>query len=103
MGYISIDHRGTVDPTGTKDGTLVEHDSISCPHCQAVIRVIIRGPCHKRPDSPGECEYCKRPICHACAERLKANEICPGEMREKIDRAWQGMRAKDQIWLAMKR
>jgi hypothetical protein len=103
MGYLSIDHRSTVDPTGTKDGILEEFDTRACPHCQAVIRVLIKGPCRKIVDSPGECDFCRRPICHACAERLKANEICPGEMREKIDRAWQGMRAKDQIWLAMKR
>jgi hypothetical protein len=103
MGYVMIDHRHTVDPTGTRDGILEEFDSISCPHCQAVIKKIILGPCRTKPDSPGECDYCRRPICHACADRLRATDVCPGEMREKVDRAWQQMRSRDQIFIAMRR
>lgn len=103
MGYILIDHRGTCDPTGTKDGRLEEFDCIACPHCQAAIRKVIRGACRTVLDSPGECDHCRRPICHACADRLKATTVCPGEMREKVDRAWQGLRAADSIFIAMRR
>jgi hypothetical protein len=103
MGYLLIDHRSTVDPTGTRDGRLEEYDTIACPHCQAVIKTVVTGPCRTRADSPGECDYCRRPVCRGCAERLRASGTCPGEMREKVDRAWQGMRSKDQIFIAMKR
>lgn len=102
MGYLSIDHRHTCDPTGTRDGVLEEFDCVSCPHCQAVIKKIILGPCRTKVDSPGECDYCRRPICHACAERLIATDICPGEMRTQIDRAWQKSRAEESIWFAMR-
>jgi hypothetical protein len=103
MGYVSIDHRHTVDPTGTKDGILEQFDTIACPHCQAVIRKIILGPCRTKPDSPGECDFCKKPICYACAERLKLDEHCPGEMREKIDRAWEEFNAKNALFFGMRR
>ena len=102
MGFISIDHRGTCDATGTKNGCLQEWDSVSCPHCQAVLKKHILGPCRTKVESPGECDHCRKPLCVACAERLKINEVCPGEMRENVDRAWQGMRSRDSIFLAMR-
>jgi len=98
-----IDHRSTCDPTGTKDGKLEEWDTKSCPHCQAVMRVQIVGPTRKKIDSPGECTYCNKPICRACARQLIVSDVCPGEMRENVERMWQQMRARDSIWIAMKR
>ncbi len=101
MGILISDHRSTVDPTGTKDGKLEEWDTVSCPHCQAVIKIKVLGPSRKKIDSPGECDFCKRPICHACAARLAVTEVCPGEMRANIRRALERRRAGDRIYSIM--
>ncbi len=101
MGILISDHRDVADPTGTKDGKLEEWDTLACPHCQAVIKVLICGPTRKRIDSPGECDWCKRPVCWACADRLMATGRCPGEMRAIIRRAWEGQRAEQRIYSIM--
>lgn len=103
MSYLLIDHRHTVDPTGTRDGVLQEWDCLHCPHCQAVIKKDIHGPCRTTVDSPGECDYCKKPVCHSCAARLIASEVCPGEMRVNIDRAWQQMMSAKSLVFAFRR
>jgi len=101
MGILISDHRSVADPSGTKDGKLEEWDTLSCPHCQAVIKVLICGPTRKRVDSPGECDYCKRPVCRTCAVRLAATEVCPGEMRAIVRRAWEGLQRADRIYSIM--
>ena len=53
MGYLIIDHRGG-------GGKLEEFDTVSCKHCQAVIK-IIPG---KREDK--WCGLCAGPICEFC-------------------------------------
>lgn len=98
MGILISDHRSTVDPTGTRDGKLEEWDTLSCPHCQAVIKVLILGPTRKKIDSPGECDFCRKPICRTCAARLIATEMCPGEMRANIRRALENRRAGDRVY-----
>ena len=77
MGYLLIDHRGTCDPTGTKDGRTEEYDTISCAHCQAVIKIKILGPCRTEVDGPGECDWCKKPLCHTCGALLMATGKMP--------------------------
>lgn len=102
MGYLLKDHRSTVDPTGTRDGRLEEWDTIACCHCQAVIKRIIRGPCRTDIDSPGECDHCKKPVCRECAARLITNEVCPGEMRQKILRAWEEFNRANALLFSMR-
>jgi hypothetical protein len=103
MGYLLIDHsQGGIGPHGER-GVKFECDTQNCPHCQAVIRRVVLGPCRTVPDSPGECDHCRRPVCRACADRLRASEVCPGEMKQNIDRMWQGMRSADSIFVAMRR
>lgn len=102
MGYLLIDHRSTVDPTGTRDGVLFECDTVSCPHCQSVIKKVVTGPCRTKIDSPGECDHCRKPICRDCAARLQANEICPGEMKDNIDRAWQQFNQSQTLFFEMR-
>jgi len=102
MGYILIDHRGTCDPTGTKDGTLEEYDTIQCPHCQCVIKIKVMGPCRTMIDSPGECDWCRKPICHTCAEMLRVTQRCPGELRQKILRQWEQMQSEGKIYSIMR-
>lgn len=100
--YLMIDHRSTCDPTGTRDGKLEEYDCIACSHCQAVLRQIIAGPCRTKLDSPGECDFCKKPVCHACADRLKVDEHCPGEFRQNVDRAWEEFNKADALFFGMR-
>lgn len=101
MGYLLINHRGTCDPTGTKDGILEEYDTIQCPHCQCVIKIKVMGPCRTVVDSDGECDHCRKPVCKTCGEMLRVTGRCPGELRQKIERAWQGMKAGERIYSIM--
>lgn len=102
MGVLIVDHRGTVDPTGTKDGTLVEMDTRQCPHCQATLLVKLQGT-RKFVDTPHRCDRCSRPICPECARIMATTRVCPGPLRERIDRAYQGMRARDSVFYNMSR
>ena len=103
MGYLAIDHRYTLDPTGTKDGTLEECDTLSCPHCQCVLKTKVMGPCRTIVDSPGECDWCKKPICHRCAGLLTVTNHCPGEMRMRVLRAWEQFNRANALIIAMRR
>src|SRR5262252_6172316 len=86
MGYILSDHRGTVDPTGTKDGMLEEWDTIGCVHCNAVIKIIISG-CTRNYDTRFSCLRCRKPICRLCAEAMAVTHQCPGPVRVQVERA----------------
>jgi len=103
MGYLLIDHRHTIDPSGTKDGITEEYDTLSCPHCQSVIKKKILGPCRTVVDSPGECDWCRKPICHTCAEMLRVTQHCPGEMRMKVLRVWEQFNRANALIVAMRR
>lgn len=103
MGVLIIDHRHTVDPTGTRDGILQEFDTVACVHCQAVIRKVITGPCRTRLDSPGECDHCRRPVCHSCGAKLQIDEACPGEMRAVIRRAWEQTNPSQALFFPLRR
>lgn len=56
MGYLTVDHRAG-------DGKLEEFDTVSCKHCQAVLKVFNRQP------SGAWCLKCDGPVCdtRACA------------------------------------
>ena len=103
MGFLMIDHRGGCDPTGMKDGRLEEFDTISCPHCQAVIKKKVMGPCRTVVDSPGECDFCRKPICHNCAALLRIDDYCPGEMRIRVLKAWEQFNRANALIIAMRR
>jgi hypothetical protein len=64
VGQLTIDHRGTKNPDGTK-GTLVTLDTVACKHCGKVIAVII-GPV-KEYVGKRRCNRCDGPICEYCA------------------------------------
>lgn len=102
MGALIVDHRGTVDPAGTRDGRLEELDTRGCAHCNAVLLVRLSG-CRKFVDTPHRCDRCSKPICVECARIMATTKVCPGPLRERIDRAYQGMRARDSVFYNMNR
>jgi hypothetical protein len=67
MGYVSIDHRNGQNPDGSK-GTLVEYDTVSCRHCQAIIQIRLRG-VNREVRTPYHCARCNGPICKFCGEQ----------------------------------
>jgi hypothetical protein len=53
MGYVMVDNRAS-------GGTLVEYDTVSCRHCQAVVKVT-------RGQREGfYCMHCGGPVCRHC-------------------------------------
>lgn len=82
MGYVLIDHSQTQNPDGSK-GTKVEYDCVSCPHCQAVIAILLKGKT-KDYESPYRCNRCKSPICKFCGEH-RSGQCTP--FKAIIDRA----------------
>ena len=70
MGYLTVDHRGA-------GGKLEEYDTVSCKHCQTVIKVV------RRQREGAWCMTCAGPVCFKCAE----TEECTPFMK-KIER-WQ--------------
>lgn len=86
MGYLVRDHRSTVDWTGERDGRLEEWDTVSCRHCQAIVRIVVKG-CTKAREHHRDCPDCKGPLCKACDEIYGAVRACPGEFRAQVDRA----------------
>lgn len=64
MGQLTIDHRGTINPDGTK-GTLVTMDTVLCKHCAKIIAVIV-GPV-KEYEGKHRCQRCAGPICRECS------------------------------------
>lgn len=61
MGHLLI-----VEGVGSKKQ---EYDTVSCKHCQAVIKVVIAG-VSKAYETKHRCDRCKGPICRYCAENL---------------------------------
>ena len=93
MGYLSVDHSQTqgVDTYGNlsgKDGRLLEFDTVACKHCQAVIKIVIRG-VNRAYATKHACSRCRGPICKCCATAMARTKKCPGSFREKIDRLRQ--------------
>lgn len=82
-GYVRTDHRGTqgirweggVPVLSGRDGRLVEHDTVLCCHCQAVLKLNTPG------NAYGFCTRCSRYHCPT-----EACEVCTPFMRA-IDRA----------------
>lgn len=68
MGYLLIDHSAGTGPDGLT-GKKVEFDTVSCCHCQALIRVVIKG-VEKAYECPYRCDRCRAPICKFCATTL---------------------------------
>lgn len=63
MGVLLVDNT-------VSGGIRFECDTISCKHCQAIIKVIISG-VKKAAETKFRCERCRGPICRHCAEVLK--------------------------------
>lgn len=99
MGVLIIDHRSTVDPTGTKDGRLEEWATSSCPHCQKVLRIVYHGHTRKVPETPHNCDSCRKPICETCAEIMSITRVCPGPFKAQIDRIEAGRKLGEQVSL----
>jgi hypothetical protein len=75
MGYLMIDHRGTMAPDGTK-GRLQEFDTLACKHCQAVVAVLDKNHPNVRSYTPKfKCTRCNGPVCRACAALGVCNPI----------------------------
>lgn len=72
MGFLVIDHRDGFEPDGSK-GRLQEYDTVSCKHCQALIRIVLKG-VTKAYETPYRCDRCNGPICRYCGEARKG--IC---------------------------
>lgn len=83
MGLLIIDHSACTDPVTGKQGEKLEFDTVSCGHCQALIRLVIKG-VKKAYETPYRCARCKLPMCRHCAEVL-GGECDP--LWEKINRA----------------
>ena len=81
---------------------LDEYDTIQCSHCQAVIRTKVMGPCRTVVDSPGQCDFCRLPVCHRCAGLLAVNNYCPGEFRANVLRAWEQFNRSNALIVAMR-
>jgi len=79
MGYLSIDDRAA-------GGKHTEYDTVSCKHCQAVIRVV-----HRQPQGAW-CLQCQGPVCDtpACASRCVPFFL-------KIEAA----QARERLWAAV--
>lgn len=93
MGYLLIDHSQTegVDECGQltgKSGKLLEFDTVGCKHCQAVIRIVIKG-VNRAYETKHACSKCRGPICNYCAQAMQRTGECPGEFRVVIDRLKQ--------------
>lgn len=56
MGYMLSDNR-------VSGGVLEEHDTVSCKHCQAILRII------KRQKEGYWCGTCAGHVCRRCASR----------------------------------
>lgn len=68
MGYLLIDHKGGLAPDGSK-GERLEFDTVSCCHCQKVIKIVIAG-VTKAYETKFRCDRCKRPVCRFCGTVL---------------------------------
>jgi len=86
MGYLLRDHRSTVDWTEKRDGTLEEWDTVACSHCQAIIRIVLKG-VNKAREHHRNCPDCKSALCKHCDEAYGKTRSCPGTIRAQIDRA----------------
>lgn len=108
MGYLMIDHRctegvelinGAAVLTG-KDGRLVEMDTVACEHCQAVIKIVLKG-VNRAYDTKHSCPKCVRPICNSCAEAMHVSGgVCPGPVLAQIHRALDRRRAGESVTLS---
>lgn len=65
---------------------VTEFETISCPHCQQVKAVVLKG-CTKNVPYHYYCPRCREPICKECAEYMEKLGQCPGPFRAKIDEA----------------
>ena len=68
MGYLFKDNGE--DNGQARHQRIEEYDTISCKHCQGVIKIILRG-CTKAAATKYRCSRCNGPICKYCAETLK--------------------------------
>lgn len=68
-GVLLIDHSGGQGPDGQK-GRKEEYDIVTCRHCQAIIKMVVRG-CTRAYETKFRCEKCAGPICRHCGEVLK--------------------------------
>jgi hypothetical protein len=82
MGLIIIDETNT-------GGKKVEIDTVSCCHCQAIIKIynrLVRG----ANNTKHRCRHCRKPICKHCATALKG--VC-SPIQDKCEQA-----VKSGVW-----
>jgi hypothetical protein len=72
VGFLTIDHRGTLNPDGTK-GTLKQVDTVACKHCGAVVAKILGAVEDYEPKR--RCTRCHGAICAYCASLVVFNPI----------------------------
>ena len=91
MGYLLIDHRDVPDvvlPNGFAlgiGGKLLEYDTQACTHCQAVIKIVVRG-VKKALETKYRCGRCAGPVCKYCAVLMAKNGgQCTSHWKAKLD------------------
>lgn len=85
MGLLIIDHSGS-------GGVKQEFDTVPCKHCQAVIRVVIKG-VKKAYETKSRCSRCHGPICNACASHMELNGgECNAPFLAKVEQALKKQR-----------
>ena len=62
----------------------LEFDTISCPHCQQVKAITLKG-LTKHVKYHHWCGRCKKAICKGCAKAMQQTGNCPGPFHARID------------------
>ena len=106
MGYILLDHTqggaGPPEPgmpfnSRPTTGIKQEWDTYSCVHCQRVMRVIIHGPARKSVENADRCTKCAKPICVKCARAMDVTGVCPGPLRDAIEKRLLEQRNEENL------
>jgi len=63
-----------------------EYETVSCPHCQQVKAITIKGFTKNIPYHHW-CPRCRQPICLECAQAMQRLGQCPGPFVAKIEHA----------------
>ena len=81
MGYVILDHRASPPSVQKEYGRVVEKDTKSCAHCQAVVYSKTWR------EDGGFCHACFAPLCAPCAARM-AIHGCENFKRQ-IEERWE--------------
>ena len=84
MGYLYIDG-------GLENGKTLgpmEYSTVSCRHCRAVIKILVKGCSREYANTKFRCGRCNGPVCRSCASVMeRRGGVCTQPFMAKVEAA----------------